>query len=115
MKLDPVSTRSFSFNVSFDPDYSTICIADMVCNTISKTDSGYDTFKATMETDLAGQTFYEENQAWPYETTLQYFCERGQSFRGGNNETIRNQTISCLWDGSWDVSVALDTCYCKNR
>ena len=55
VKLDPVSSKSFSFNVSFDPDYSTICIADMVCNTVSKTDSGYDAFKDSMEADLAGQ------------------------------------------------------------
>ena len=113
VKLDPVSSKSFSFNVSFDPDYSTICIADMACNASAKTDPEYDAFKDSMEADLAEQTFYEENKAWPYETTLEYQCQRGQSFRGGNNETLRNQSMSCKWDGSWDVGVALDTCYCK--
>ena len=113
VKLDPVSSKSFSFNISFDPDYSTICIADIACNTSAKTDPEYGAFKASMEANLAEQTFYVENRTWPYEATLEYQCQRGQSFVGDNNQTLGNQSMSCQWDGTWDASVTLDTCICE--
>ena len=113
INLDPVSTRAFAFNVTFDADYSTVCIADIACETSAKTDSGFAAFKSAMEADLAAQTFYENDVAWAYEATLEYQCRRGQSFQSAANETLKNQTTSCKWDGTWDANVSLDTCFCK--
>ena len=113
INLDPVSTRTFAFNVSFDADYSTVCIADIACETSAKTDSGFTAFKSAMDADLAAQTFYEKDVAWPYEATLVYQCRRGMSFQGADNATLKSQTTSCKWDGTWDANVSLDTCFCK--
>ena len=113
INLDPASTRTFAFNVSFDADYSTVCIADIACETSAKTDSGFAAFKSAMDADLAAQTFYERDVAWPYEAALEYRCRRGQSFLDAGNQTLMNQTTSCKWDGTWDSNVSLDTCYCK--
>ena len=112
--LDPVTTRSVVFEVTFDSDYSTICIEEAECSRCSELDTAVcDNFYEDKMSVLSEETFYEA-KSWPYDTRFEYRCGPGRGFVDPDGVTIhQTQEMRCNWTADWEPTSALMSCKCE--